>query len=85
MTGMPTPSEEPSKALHLSSGATGELASLLRSVLGDLSSEIADTDNASYRRALLERRHVIEGIARQLAPSGSSAPRADTAMSDEEV
>jgi hypothetical protein len=38
----------------------------LRSVLGDLSSEIADTDNAAFRRTLLERRRLLEGIAAQL-------------------
>ena len=55
------------RALHLGSDAVEELATVLRSVLGDLSSEIADTDNASFRRGLLERRRLLGGIAAQLA------------------
>jgi pyridoxamine 5'-phosphate oxidase-like protein len=80
VTGTPAPSEEPSKTLLLSPEATGELCSLLRSVLGDLSTEIADTDNASYRRALLERRRVIEEIAGQVLPTDRSALRPGTAV-----
>ena len=36
--------------LHLDQDAAEELASVLHSVLGDLSTEIADTDNAAFRR-----------------------------------
>lgn len=85
VTGIPAPSEEPSEALYLSPEAKEELASLLRSALGDLSSEIADTDNAAYRRALIERRHLIEEVAGQLTAADGSAPRVHTATSDEEV
>ncbi len=53
--------------MHLGPDAAEELALVLRSVLGDLSSEIADTDNAAFRRTLLNRRRLLEGIAAQLA------------------
>jgi hypothetical protein len=46
--------------------AAEELSALLRSALGDLSVEIADTDNAGYRRTLLERRRLLEDVAGQL-------------------
>ncbi len=57
---------EPRK-LRLGRDGARELASVLRSVLGDLSSEIADTDNPEFRRTLLERRRLLEGIGAQLA------------------
>ena len=37
-------------------------AGLLESSLGDLSTEIADTDNAEYREGLRQRRAVLESI-----------------------
>ncbi len=52
--------------LRLGQDAVVELVSVLRSVLGDLSSEIADTDNAAFRRTLLDRRGLLEGVAAQL-------------------
>jgi uncharacterized protein len=58
--------ESPEEDLHLGRDAAEELSSLLRSALGDLSSEIADADNAAFRRTLLERRRLLEGIAAQL-------------------
>ncbi len=54
------------KAVLLGRAGVEELASVLHSVLGDLSSEIADTDNAMFRRTLLERRGVLQEIATQL-------------------
>jgi hypothetical protein len=43
---------------------------LLREVLGntvrDMSPEIADTDNASYRRSLIERRDVLRRALNKL-------------------
>ena len=57
--------EQP-RNLHLDQDAAEELASVLHSVLGDLSSEIADTDNAAFRRSLLDRRRLLEGIAAQV-------------------
>lgn len=56
--------------LLLHQDAAEELASALRSLLGELSLEIADTDNAAFRRTLLERRRLLEGIAAQLAIPG---------------
>ena len=57
---------EPPQDLHLECDAAEALSSVLRSVLSDLSSEIADTDNAAFRRTLLERRRLLEGIAAQV-------------------
>ncbi len=56
----------PELDLHLGRDAAETLSSVLRSALGDLSSEIADTDNAAFRRTLLERRRLLEHIASQL-------------------
>jgi hypothetical protein len=56
--------------LHLDPAAVEELTSQLRSVLGDLSSEIADTDNAAFRRELVRRRRILEDIAGQLSGTG---------------
>ena len=42
--------------LTLSEPEANDLRDLLTGSLGDLSSEIADTDNPSYRLALKERR-----------------------------
>ena len=58
--------DEPVKALLLGRSAVQELASVLASVLADLSSEIADTDNAIFRRTLRDRRQLLEGIVAQL-------------------
>lgn len=66
--GSPEQLDEQPRGLHLGLDAAEELASVLRSVLGDLSSEIANTDNAIFRRKLLERRRLLEGIAAQLTP-----------------
>jgi hypothetical protein len=87
VTGEPAPTEDQSRALHLGTEAAEELSSLLRSALRDLSSEIADTDNASYRRTLLERRRLIEEIAGQLTVADGSASRSDvdTTTFDDEV
>jgi hypothetical protein len=54
--------------LHLDDDQIGELHDLLRHALGELSSEIADTDNPSFQRALRERRRHLQSIAEQLAP-----------------
>jgi hypothetical protein len=52
--------------IELNDDQCAELQRLLESSLGDLSSEIADTDNAEYRRGLRERRAVLESILFQL-------------------
>ena len=43
-----------------------ELQELLRGSLADLSSEIADTDNPSFRNGLRDRREVLESVLSQL-------------------
>ena len=67
VTGSAEPAEKQTRDLHLGHDAAEELASVLSSVLGDLSSEIANTDNAAFRRALLERRRLLDTVALQLA------------------
>jgi hypothetical protein len=52
--------------IELSEEQSSELRDLLRAALGDLSSEIADTDNPTYRSGLRERRAVLESVLRLL-------------------
>jgi hypothetical protein len=52
--------------LVLSDAETIELRDLLDGTLGDLSSEIADTDNPAYRVALKERRDRLKGLRQRL-------------------
>ncbi len=52
--------------LELTEVQCAELQKLLEGALGDLSSEIADTDNAEYRQGLRERRGVLESVLYQL-------------------
>jgi hypothetical protein len=47
-----------------------DLGELLRAALGDLSAEIAGTDNAGYREGLRTRRESLQGVLAQL---GSAA------------
>ena len=47
-----------------------ELRDLLDGALGDLSSEIADTDNPSYRLALKERRTRLQAVRARLEDAG---------------
>lgn len=53
--------------LDLSREQTDELRSVLDEVLGDLSAEIADTENPTYRSALGHRRSLLTEIRAQLA------------------
>jgi len=53
--------------LTLTDTEATELRDLLDGSLGDLSSEIADTDNPSYRLGLKERREVLRGVRDRLA------------------
>ncbi len=55
--------------LDLSEPMADELRSTLESVLGEMSSEIADTDNAAYRRELVSRRERLAAIQTQLGAS----------------
>ena len=54
--------------LDLSREQTDELRSLLAEVLGDLSAEIAATENPTYRSALARRRSLLTDIRAQLDP-----------------
>lgn len=58
--------------LTMSEAEAVELRDLLDGSLGDLSSEIADTDNPSYRLALKERRVRLQAVRAQLV--GVEAP-----------
>jgi hypothetical protein len=52
--------------IELTESQRTELQELLRGSLADLSSEIADTDNPSYRNGLRDRREVLESVLSQL-------------------
>ena len=57
--------------LELSADQARELRTLLGGVLGDLSHEIAATDNAEYRVNLRERRDLLSAIRDRLESSSS--------------
>lgn len=57
--------------LTMSEAEAVELRDLLDGSLGDLSSEIADTDNPSYRLALKERRVRLQSVRAQLVGVGA--------------
>jgi hypothetical protein len=46
-----------------------DLRDLLRETLGDLSSEIAGTDNPGYRQRLRSKRESLEDVLSRLAPT----------------
>jgi hypothetical protein len=48
--------------IELTEPQRAELQELLRGSLADLSSEIADTDNPSYRNGLRERREMLQSV-----------------------
>ena len=48
--------------IELTEEQVSDLRDLLRAALGDLSSEIAATDNAAYREGLRARRASLEGV-----------------------
>jgi hypothetical protein len=52
--------------IELNETQCAELQRVLEQSLGDLSTEIADTDNSQYREGLRERRAVLESILYQL-------------------
>jgi hypothetical protein len=52
--------------LRLTDEQADELRRVLDEVLGDMSSEIADTENPSYRKELNLRREAIRAIRDQL-------------------
>jgi hypothetical protein len=52
--------------LELNDEEAADLASVLDDVIGDLSPEIADTDNVAYRADLKRRRDHLRAIRAQL-------------------
>ena len=52
--------------IELTEVQCAELQRLLESTLSDLSSEIADTDDAEYRDGLRDRRTVLESVLFQI-------------------
>ena len=52
--------------LNLDDTQVSELHELLTLALGELSSEIADTDNPAFQRRLRERRHQLLSIVQQI-------------------
>ena len=52
--------------IELTEVQCAELQRLLEGTLSDLSSEIADTDDAEYRDGLRDRRAVLESVLFQL-------------------
>ncbi len=55
--------------VELSADERDDLVGLLSDALGDMSSEIADTDNAGYRAGLVARRDRIRAIVGRLSGS----------------
>lgn len=52
--------------IELSDEEASVLADLLDAAIGDLSPEIADTDNSAYRSTLRERRQHLESVRDKL-------------------
>jgi hypothetical protein len=52
--------------IDLDENQCSELQLVLEQTLRELSTEIADTDNAQYRQGLRERRRVLESVLYQL-------------------
>ena len=59
--------------IELTEEQCAEMQRLLEECLGDLSTEIADTDNPQYREGLRQRRNVVESVLFQL----DNPPRVD--------
>ena len=64
--------EEHTMKIELTDEQVADLGDLLRGALGDLSSEIAATDNATYRDGLRARRVSLEGVLAQLGPEAGA-------------
>ncbi len=58
--------------VDLSDEQSEELGVTLANVISDMSSEIADTDNAGYRRELQARRARLQSIVESLEPVNSA-------------
>ena len=62
--------------LELNTRQALELYTLLRAALGDLSHEIAATDNYAFRAQLVERRDELESVKEELAKLLAPPPAA---------
>jgi hypothetical protein len=60
--------------IELSAEERDDLAELLAGALGDMSSEIADTDNPSYRAELMARRDRLRAVAERVSASRAAGP-----------
>jgi len=56
--------------IELTDAQAADLVELLRGALGDLSSEIAATDNAAYREGLRNRRASLESVLKLMIAQG---------------
>ena len=56
--------------IELTDAQAADLLELLRGALGDLSSEIAATDNAAYREGLRNRRASLESVLELMSAQG---------------
>jgi hypothetical protein len=60
--------------VDLSTQERDDLADLLTTALGDMSSEIADTDNPGYRAELMARRDRLRAVAERVAAPRAAGP-----------
>ncbi len=58
--------------IELTDEQASDLGDLLRQALGDMSSEIAATDNPAYREGLRARRGSLEGVLAKLESGGDA-------------
>jgi hypothetical protein len=56
--------------IELTDEQSSQLRLLLHDALGDLSSEIAGTDNSHFREGLRSRKAALEAVSKQLGDSG---------------
>lgn len=60
--------------LELTEPLADELRETLTALIGDMSTEIADTDNAAYRRIIEARRDRLRSIQARLSDSRVAQP-----------
>ncbi len=65
--------KEHTMKIELTDQEAADLRELLSGSLGDLSSEIAATDNAAYREGLRARRSSLERVLAQLGAAPASS------------
>ena len=69
----PLMEKEHTMKIELTDQEVADLRELLSGSLGDLSSEIAATDNAAYREGLRTRRSSLERVLAQLGAARASS------------